>query len=97
MLNLTTARTVYNDHRPQRDVLLFVMILCARRQFQHSVNKPHTLSQYKRPPFYFFRIFEPDISHLLQLLVHTYGKHTDNFCKFAYLKFYLAFVVTIGF
>jgi len=29
--------------------------------------------------------------------VHTYGKHTNNFCNFAYVKFHLAGGVKIGY
>jgi len=44
-----------------------------------------------------FLTFQSEISPFLQLLVHTYGKHANNFCNFAYLKFHLVGGVTIGY
>ena len=52
-----------------------------------------TLSQY----LYIFWIFQLEIGHFLQLLVHTYCKHTNNFCYFACLKLHLAGDVIIGY
>jgi len=56
----------------------------------------HWTCSNKNAHLLFFFKYQSEINQFLRLSVHTYGKHTNNLCNFAYLKFHSA-GVTIGY
>jgi len=62
----------------------------------HLLTIQHTLCPNKNVHVLFFEHFSQKSANFCNFWC-TYGKHANNLCNFAYLKFHLARVVTIGY